>query len=149
MSAPDLDEDALRAGVDMIGRTGARSLEFGYLHEGVPVEQAGWWATALYRGTKLSSEGHRSAEEAVNGLAQRLLTGAKCTHCGGLISLFTEGGIAHAGPDGEITLLDGSKWNLSEITRFCRYRRIGPRWVRGCERPGARGRKSKRKRKRP
>jgi hypothetical protein len=85
--------------------------------------------------------------EAAEGLAQRLLTGAKCTHCGGLIALSDGGAMAHPG-----RMLDGSEWTEQQILAAgqCRYRRVGKRWTRGCDpgqRPGARGRRPKSKRK--
>lgn len=35
--------------VDLVGRCGAREFEIGYLHDDVPVAQAGWYASAFYR----------------------------------------------------------------------------------------------------
>ncbi|RCG17276.1 hypothetical protein DQ384_39815 [Sphaerisporangium album] len=42
----NLDEDAVMAALDLVGRAGAKSLQVGYLHENVPAEQAAWWAHA-------------------------------------------------------------------------------------------------------
>ena len=120
-----LDEDALYAAADLIGRTGATELQFGYLHDGVPVAEAAWWAHAQYRGARVVVEDHRDPVAAIEALARRLLTGGRCTHCGGE------------------TVLSGD--GSSPIQ--CRYRRVGARWVRGCEgveRPGERGRRGKR-----
>src|SRR6202035_2515601 len=37
------DEDAVKACADLVGRTGAKSFECGYLRDNVPAEQAGWY----------------------------------------------------------------------------------------------------------
>jgi len=42
----NLDEDALIAAADLVGRTGATGFEIGYLHDDVPAEKAGWYAHA-------------------------------------------------------------------------------------------------------
>lgn len=126
MSAVQLDEDALVAAVDLVGRSGATEFQIGYLHDGVPVAEAGWWAHARYRGARIVVEDFPDPVAAAEALARQLLTGAYCTHCGGE------------------TVLSGD--GTSPIQ--CRYRRVGKRWVRGCEgagRPGARGRRGRRK----
>ncbi len=78
---PSLDEDAMMAAFDLVGRAGATSLEVGWLHDGVPVEDAAWYATAKYRGARVTEENHRGPDAAVEALAVRLLTGAMC-RCG-------------------------------------------------------------------
>ena len=123
------DDDALAAAVDLVGRTGARSFEVGYLHDDVPAERASWWAHAQMRGTRITAEDHRGPVEAAEALARKLLTGGKCTACGGLIALSDAGAVAYPG-----TMADGSTWTEEEIraARQCRWRRVGPRWERGC-----------------
>ncbi|MCK2214266.1 hypothetical protein MF672_010755 [Actinomadura sp. ATCC 31491] len=127
-----MDDDALKAAVDLVGRTGATGFEIGYLRDGVPVEEAGWYAHAQYRGARITSEEHRGPIEAVEALARKLLTGAKCTHCKKLVALSDDGAIAYNG-----LLADGTRWTVEQARAAgqCRWRRIGPRWVRGCERP--------------
>jgi hypothetical protein len=76
-----------------------------------------------------------------------------CTHCRGLISLGDGGAVVYPGA----LRADGAVWTPEEIERVrhlpqCRYTRVGPKWVRGCElrqyvSPG-RGKRSK-KDKRP
>lgn len=109
------DEDALTAACDLVGRSGARQLELGYLHDDVPVEEAGWYATARYRGAKLIVEDHRSPVEAAEALARRILDGGTCAHCHKPVRL-----------DDRLAL--GS----------CRWTRHGARWARGCEPAGVR-----------
>lgn len=106
---PDLDQDALDAGVDLVGRTGATGFEVGYLHDDVPIGEAGWYAHAKYRGARITTEHHRGPVEAVEALARQLLHGGMCTHCGKRISLQGNSGKA------------------------CRWTRDGAKWVRGCE----------------
>lgn len=110
MSEPTYDEDALVAGVDLVGRTGATDFEVGYLHDDVPVAEAGWYAKAQYRGARLTAEDHPGPVEAVEALARRLLKGALCK-CRRRVTL--------AGSQG-----DGSK---------CRWTRVGRRWTSECE----------------
>lgn len=126
----NIDEDAIVAAVDLVGRTGAGEFEVGYLHDDAPVEEAGWYASAIFRGAKIIEEDHRSPTEAAEALARRLLTGARC-RCGALVALSDHGAVAH-----EFALMaDGSHWTAAEARRAgqCRWTRVGPRWVRGCE----------------
>lgn len=103
------DQDALDAALKLVGRTGAKQLEVGFLHDDVPIEEAGWYAHAQYHGARITSENHRGLVEAVEGLARRLLEGATCTFCGLTISLGQFPG------------------------KRCRYTRHSDTWVRGCE----------------
>lgn len=156
MSPPVLDEDAMFAALDLVGRSGAKDCTYGYLHDGVPIEEAGWWAHAQYSGARLTVEGHRGPVEALEALARKVLTGAMCVHCRALISLGDGGAMVYPGS----TRADGEVWTPEEIERVrrlpqCRYRRIGPKWVRGCELSeylgpgrGKRGKRDKRPRRR-
>lgn len=103
----DLDEDALLAAIDLVGRTGATDFEVGYLNDDVPIEKADWWARAQYRGARIQVEHYKGPAEASEALARRLFADAICTHCGALIRL------------------SGNKVG-------CRWRRAGARWERGC-----------------
>lgn len=108
-----LDQDALDAALDLIGRTGARSFEIGYLRDDVPLEQAGWYAHAQYRGARITAEDHPGPVEAAEALARRLLTGARCVNCDKVITL-----------SGEAS------------RKTCRWTRLGTRWEKGCQQPG-------------
>lgn len=127
----NMDDDALIAGVDLVGRSGARSIEIGYLHDDVPAEEADWWASANYRGTKLQVEHAPSPVAAVEALALRVLAGGMCNHCKKLVALQDDGAFAWM----EAHLLNGVRWNVEDAARAgqCRWRREGRRWVRGCE----------------
>lgn len=147
MTDPLLDDDALTAGLDLIGRTGARGLEIGYLHDDVPADQASWYASAQYQGARITEEDHRGPVEAVEALARRLLQGGKCNHCHRLVTLSDRSAIAFDG-----RLADGTRWTVEQARAAgtCRWRRVGPRWERGCERPAApppAGRKKRRRAK--
>lgn len=129
---PDLDQDALDAAIDLVGRSGAQSFEIGCLREDVPITEAGWFAQAVFNGgIPVISENHQGPVEAAEGLARRLLTGAKCVHCEGLIALSDAGALLFQGAP----LSDGSTFTEGEARsrKQCRYRRVGPKWVRGCE----------------
>jgi hypothetical protein len=104
-----LDEDALHAAVDLVGRSGATGFELGYLHEDVPVEEAGWYAHAQYRGARITVEDKTGPVEAAEALARRILNGAHCAHCGKTVSM-----------------------NGYSKSR-CRWTREGRRWTRACE----------------
>lgn len=129
-----LDEDALFAGLDLVGRTGAKSIEYGWVHDDAPtIEEMGWYAHAQYGGARVTVEDQRGPVEAVEALARRLLEGGRCTNCGGLIALSDRGAIAYVdshAPDG--TRL----WTKEEAekARQCRWTRMGPRWTAGCDR---------------
>jgi hypothetical protein len=81
----NFDQDALVAAIDLVGRSGAHSVEVGYLHDDVPVEEAGWYAQCSFRGARLIEENYRDPVQAAEALARRLLNGALCRRCGELI----------------------------------------------------------------
>jgi len=105
----ELDEDALDAALDVIGRTGARRTEIGYLDDDVPVGEPNWYAYAQFHGTRIAAEHHVGPVEAVEALARKLIAGGRCTHCGKTITL--------GGDDAGL----------------CRWTRQGKKWVRGCQ----------------
>lgn len=123
--------DRAHAALDLVGRTGARHLEIGYLHEGVPADQAAWYAKVTYRGARVIEENHTSPAAALEALAVKLLTGGMCNHCKGLVALTRAGAMffpdAHH-PDGSV-LTEAE----ARARRLCHWRRVGQRWVRGCE----------------
>jgi hypothetical protein len=73
VDASSLNEDAVIACADLVARAGASQFEFGHMHDDVPVEEAGWYATAFYRGTRITVDERRSPTEAAMALAERLL----------------------------------------------------------------------------
>lgn len=93
---------------DLVGRAGASGFEIGYVHDDVPVEQAGWYAVAFYRGARLTAADHPSPSLAATALAERILRGGAC-RCGRTVVL--------SGDEG------------------CRWRLMGPRWEPGCDVP--------------
>jgi len=124
------DEDAVKACADLVGRTGGRSFEFGFLNEDVPAEQAGWYATAVYKGAKIIEQDKASPAEACDALAVRLLSGAQCQHCKGLVALSAGGAFAFR----KATLVTGQRWDAEDAAHApqCRWTRTGARWERGC-----------------
>lgn len=127
----NLDEDSVIACVDLVGRTGATGFEFGYLHDDVPSDQAGWWAHAQYKGARISVADHKDPVGAIEALAKRLLKGAKCAHCGGLVALSDRGAFAFQ----DSHLVDGSEWTVEQAAAAgqCRWTRMGRRWEMGCQ----------------
>jgi len=108
---PDtLDDQALIAGVDLVGRSGATDFEVGYLHDDVPLEKADWYAHAKYRGARITVEHFRGPVQAVEALARKVLHGGQCTHCHRTIRLGGHGN-----------------------NKVCRWQREGAKWLRGCE----------------
>lgn len=124
------DQDELFACVDLIGRTGAKGFEVGYLHDDVPADEAAWYAHAQYRGSRITAEGHRHPIAAAKALAVRILTGAQCKGCGKLVALADDGAFAYF----RSTLLDGTRWDAGDAAAAgqCRWERIGRRWEMGC-----------------
>lgn len=82
----EADEAMLMACVDLVGRAGASEFDLGYLHDDVPIDKAGWYASAKYRGARIIAENRPSPVDAAYGLAVKLLTGARCK-CGRIVSL--------------------------------------------------------------
>lgn len=105
-----VNADVVMACVDLASRTGASGFELGHVHEGVPVEEAGWYAHVNFKGTRLMVQDKRDPTEAAMALAERLLAGATC-RCLKPVTLSR--------------LQPGS----------CRWRLIGPRWQPGCDAP--------------
>lgn len=129
LAAVSMDEDAVIAAVDLVGRAGAKSFELGYLDDDVPVEKARWWAHADYRGDRIIEENHRGPVEAAEALARRILTGGRC-RCGKLVALSGNGAVAYD----NVTMADGSKWTADEAKAAgqCRWTREGRKWVSAC-----------------
>lgn len=139
------DEDAVVAAVDLVGRAGATEFEVGYLHDDVPAEEAGWYAHAKYRGTRITEENHRGPTEAAEALARRILTGGRC-RCGKLVALSDSGATAFP----TATMADGSTWTAEDAAKAgqCRWTRIGKRWEPGCDAPPIRPNRAMRRSRR-
>jgi hypothetical protein len=131
VSDPLIDDEVVIACADLVGRTGARGFEIGYLHDDVPPEEAGWYAHAQLRGARLTVENHRNPTEAAQALAERLLKGAKCK-CGRLVATSTAGAFAFF----KSHTVDGKRWDAKDSAKAgqCHWRRVGRRWTPGCER---------------
>ena len=83
----DLNDDVIVACMDLVGRTGARDFQMGYLNDGPDwSESPEWYAEASFQGAKLTSGTHPSPDLAAMALALRLLRGAVC-RCGQQITL--------------------------------------------------------------
>lgn len=113
---------------DLVGRTGAKEFQLGYLHDEPPHQ---WYAQAQYKGARIIEENHAGPSEAADALSRRLLTGARCAHCGGLVALSGSGAVAYQNP----VMADGREWTAADAAAAgqCRWHRMGPKWVMGCE----------------
>lgn len=129
------DDDRLIAAVELVGRTGAKAFEIGYLHDDVPADQAAWYAHAQYQGTRITAENHTHPCDAAEELARRLLTGAKCA-CGKLVALSGDGAFAYR----QAHMSDGSTFTAEQAADagLCRWKRDGRHWVSACGRRGGR-----------
>jgi hypothetical protein len=102
-----LNEDAVLACADLVGRSGASDFEIDFLHDDLPVEQAGWYAVAKFKGARIQTDEHRSPSAAAMALSERLLSGATC-RCRKPVS-------------------------MSDGKPGCRWRLVGPKWEPGCD----------------
>lgn len=112
MIPPELDDVRLRAAVELVGRSAARSLEIGWTDDDGP-RPGDWYASAFYRGTRVTVEHMEGAAEAVEGLAFKLLEGGTCVHCG------------------KSTTVPG--FTYADGRPSCMFRREGEHWLRGCD----------------
>lgn len=115
--------DAVVAAAEVVGRSGGREFEVGWLYDdedappgwpegvAVPVEEQRWYATARWKGALLKGEG-AWPWEACERLAARILHGGQCIACRQKINLVPEQG----------SWADGN----------CNWHREGKHWIRGC-----------------
>lgn len=101
-----MNDDAVIACADLVGRAGASGFEIGYVRDDVPVEEAGWYAVAFYRGACIQTDEHQSPTLAAMALSERLLSDATC-RCGQPVT-------------------------MSERKPGCRWRLAGQAWEPGC-----------------
>lgn len=126
-----MDEDAMDAAVNLIGRTGATEINIGYHSDDVPVGQPNWYAKATLGGTEIVEDMYPGPAEATEALARRLMDGGKCTNCGRLISLSSKYYKTAPG-----TFTDGSPVEQAAAAGICRWTRNGKRWDGDCKATG-------------
>jgi hypothetical protein len=103
----------LVAAVDAIARSGATGFEVGHLEDGsVPVPLARWYATAKYKGAKITADEHASPIAAVEELLAKIMVGGGCVKCRRSITLPNEPGAG--------------------APERCTWSRLGDMWVPGC-----------------
>ena len=129
------ERDQVIACADLVGRAGARQFQIGYLHDDVPIDRAGWYAHAQYRGARITVADHPGPAQAAMAFAEKLLTGAKC-RCGRLVALSPGGAVAFR----QTRMADGSEWTAQEAAKAgqCRWRLAGDRWEPSCPVPANR-----------
>lgn len=128
----DDDRNRVIAAADLVGRAGARKFEIGYLHDDVPADEAGWYAFAQFRGARITCGDQPSPSDAAEGLARKLLTGARC-RCGRLVAMEAAGAVAFRRP----VMADGSAWTAKDAAAAgqCLWTRTGDRWDPSCDAP--------------
>ena len=72
------DDPRMTAGIELIGRTGAKSFQIRYSDDEEPVV---WFAVALYDDGKAETAASLDPVMAILRLAERLIDGGMCTHC--------------------------------------------------------------------
>ncbi len=124
-----LDEDALVAAADLVGRTGATGFEVGYLDEDATVAEARWYAHAQFQGARVTVEEQPGPVEAAEGLARRLMIGARC-RCGAVVTLSSTGVALFRAA----RMADGTEWSAADAASAgtCRWTREGARWYGAC-----------------
>lgn len=124
MPPPEFKVDAVLAVADLVARTGATQFEIGYQHDETDpeYEQVGsqWYASAYYRGARVTMDEQPTPEHAADGLAHRLLDGGTCQHC-------REKTTTKDTPTGVYLRFGRSK------KARCVWWRDGTTWKRGCE----------------
>ena len=120
------DRDKVVACADLVGRSGARQFQIGYLNDEPP---HAWYAHAMFRGARIQAEGHDGPAQAAMALAVKILTGAKC-RCGRLVALRPSGAVAFR----KTRMADGTEWSAAEAAKAgqCRWRLIGDKWEPSC-----------------
>jgi hypothetical protein len=127
-----LDTPEILACAELVGRTGGRQFELGWLHDepSLATEKRGWYAHARYQGARLGVSDQPGPSACARAFALRLLDGAQCQHCKRLVVLHGAAGVyAH-----DRTLIDGRVWTAEQQKQagLCQWRRIGVRWEMGC-----------------
>ncbi len=126
------DRDRVIACADLVGRSGAREFQIGFLNDSPP---HAWYAHAMFRGARLQVENQDGPAQAAMALAVKILTGAKC-RCGRLVALKPGGAVAFRKPN----MADGTQWSAAEAAKAgqCRWRLVGDRWEPSCPVPANR-----------
>jgi len=126
------DRNQVQACADLVGRSGARQFEIGFLNDEPP---HAWYAHAMFRGARIQVENQAGPAQAAMALAQKILTGAKC-RCGRLVALRPGGAVAFR----KTRMADGTEWSAAQAARAgqCRWRLVGARWEPSCPVPADR-----------
>jgi hypothetical protein len=78
VSAPDVEDPRLAAGVMLIGRTGAQGFQLRYSDDEEPRV---WLAVATYSEDRWETAAAQTPLRAVLRLCEQLVDGGMCTHC--------------------------------------------------------------------
>lgn len=121
-----LDTPEIIAAAEVLHGAGATSFELGW-------EEGGWWASVQILGRACVVREHPGPGAAARGMVYRLLPGAKCSYCGGVVTLDPIG----VPQPRDTVIADGTLWTEQDQQTAgpCRWYRVGSRWTPGCE-PG-------------
>jgi hypothetical protein len=62
----------------LLGHTGVKDIEVGWLNEEKPYE---WWAKGNWDGHRVYSEGHLGADDALDEIAKQVVHNGQCVKC--------------------------------------------------------------------
>lgn len=133
-----LDADEVHAAVNMGGRCGATGFSIGPAFHTDEVACSSWTAKFVFKrvGTETQVWSHPTPAAAADALVRKVMRGAQCRECGGLVRLPGDRGAWFPGKPGQpATFHDGHTLTLEEAKSLqqCRWRRVGRRWYAGCE----------------
>lgn len=127
-----LDDDGrvrFEAALELIGRAAASKLEIGWSDDDGP-HPGEFYASAHYRGARVTVEHQQDPVEATEALALKLIAGGECVHCGRLVTAGRS--------DGQVYAIAGHPRLDPEVLNTCTlhlciWRRDGEHWLRGCD----------------
>ncbi|HEY2089869.1 MAG TPA: hypothetical protein VGH54_28095 [Mycobacterium sp.] len=124
-----INHEELTADADLMARIGASGLEIGYT--GGDLSEEKWFAFVRYSGARIMVDNQAGPMEAMEALAIRVLTGARCS-CGKLVTLDGIGAVAFTQP----RMADGTVFPIAEAIAGgqCHWKRTGRRWSSECGR---------------
>jgi hypothetical protein len=79
----DLENQKVHALMKLIAASGANPIEFSRLNDEPPWM---YWASANYEGTKITSEHHAVASDALDWIARQVVHGSICVNCSNLMT---------------------------------------------------------------
>lgn len=136
---PLVDNERLTAAIELIGRCAANALELGWTDDTGP-RPGEWFASARYRGARVTVEDQEGPEAAAEALALKLVAGGRCVMCGRTTtasSIDPDDGtplVMFVGGHPELDEEVIEYRPIDELRRtLCITYRDGSHWLRGCD----------------